>query len=215
MITEHSLPPQFDGILDTNEQVLWKGHPHLMPFLATGIPFLCLGLFWGLMDLQFIKAATHGAQNAKQNMPPEMIRDLDLRDIFHIEDEAAFSGIFLLRQTLEEEGVIMRLITIVLCQIFVVTLLFANNTQANEKRQKTQQQKSGELISYNELYIKAKAHTYKPGKRYRVLAGVIQAYDSLFPPDCRGNCGDKIISFCRVSPDKNYPEGEAQRISSL
>lgn len=48
--TSGGLPPQFEAILDRDEKILWNGRPALLPFLATGVPFLILGLIWGAID---------------------------------------------------------------------------------------------------------------------------------------------------------------------
>ena len=54
--TTDNLPPQFDAILDHDEQVLWVGNPTVIPFLMSGLPFLLLGLIWGAIDyFGFIK----------------------------------------------------------------------------------------------------------------------------------------------------------------
>lgn len=38
-------------ILDSDERAYWTGRPLLVPFLASGIPFLIFGLIWGAIDL--------------------------------------------------------------------------------------------------------------------------------------------------------------------
>jgi hypothetical protein len=54
--TTDNLPPQFDAVLDHDEQVLWVGNPTVIPFLMSGLPFLLLGLIWGAIDyFGFIK----------------------------------------------------------------------------------------------------------------------------------------------------------------
>ena len=54
--TTDNLPPQFDAVLDHDEQVLWVGNPTVIPFLMSGLPFLMLGLIWGAIDyFGFIK----------------------------------------------------------------------------------------------------------------------------------------------------------------
>lgn len=50
MTTDAQLPPQFQGILDHNERVLWLGTPKWLPFILTGVPFLVIGCAWGAMD---------------------------------------------------------------------------------------------------------------------------------------------------------------------
>jgi Bacterial PH domain len=57
-----TLPQQFEAVRDRDEQILWTGKPALVPFVATGIPFLIIGLIWGAIDyFGFIR-----------NMPGEM-----------------------------------------------------------------------------------------------------------------------------------------------
>jgi len=48
---------QFKDILDNDENILWEGKPTLLPFLASGLPYLGLGIIWGIMDYSFIKKA--------------------------------------------------------------------------------------------------------------------------------------------------------------
>lgn len=56
LTTESQLPPQFQGVLDQDEQVLWVGKPKWTPFMLTGVPFLILGMIWGVLDFGFIGA---------------------------------------------------------------------------------------------------------------------------------------------------------------
>lgn len=51
MYTDLSIPPEFEAIKDNDEEILWIGKPEFVPFLATGIPFLIIGLIWGAIDL--------------------------------------------------------------------------------------------------------------------------------------------------------------------
>ena len=44
---------EFRDILDTNERVIWSDKPHLMVHLASGVPFLIIGIIWGIMDSFF------------------------------------------------------------------------------------------------------------------------------------------------------------------
>lgn len=48
------LPPEFDAVKDNDETIYWTGQPKFVPFLAKGIPFLIIGLFWGAFDLFFL-----------------------------------------------------------------------------------------------------------------------------------------------------------------
>lgn len=50
MLSSSQLPPEFEGILDQNENILWQGQPKWLPFILTGIPFLAIGCLWGAMD---------------------------------------------------------------------------------------------------------------------------------------------------------------------
>jgi hypothetical protein len=46
---------QLADILDTDEKVLWQGKPTFIPFVASGLPFLALGILWGMIDYGFIR----------------------------------------------------------------------------------------------------------------------------------------------------------------
>ena len=46
MNTDIASAQLFEQIRDPNESVLWAGRPAFLPFLASGIPFLMLGLIW-------------------------------------------------------------------------------------------------------------------------------------------------------------------------
>jgi Bacterial PH domain len=50
MNTDISAVQLFDQVRDTNETVLWAGRPAFLPFLASGIPFLVVGLVWFCVD---------------------------------------------------------------------------------------------------------------------------------------------------------------------
>ncbi len=50
MITQNQLPKQFSAVKDEDEEFIWIGEPKFIPFLATGIPFLIIGLIWGAFD---------------------------------------------------------------------------------------------------------------------------------------------------------------------
>ncbi len=55
-MNETILPKQFEQVLDDNEKTLWIGRPKFIPFLATGIPFLIIGIIWFCIDyFGFIK----------------------------------------------------------------------------------------------------------------------------------------------------------------
>jgi uncharacterized membrane protein YdbT with pleckstrin-like domain len=48
----------FNPILDKGEKLLWTDKPHFWAFLATGVPFLIMGLCWGAFDYSVFKGAT-------------------------------------------------------------------------------------------------------------------------------------------------------------
>ena len=50
MTTDFDLPPQFEAVKDSDEEVLWLGKPHRTAFILRGVPFLCIGLIWGAID---------------------------------------------------------------------------------------------------------------------------------------------------------------------
>lgn len=41
---------EFRDILDSNERIIWSDKPHILVHLASGIPFLIIGILWGIMD---------------------------------------------------------------------------------------------------------------------------------------------------------------------
>lgn len=45
-----AIPVQFEAVRDADEEILWVGRPHLVPFLLQGVPFLVIGSAWGAMD---------------------------------------------------------------------------------------------------------------------------------------------------------------------
>ncbi len=56
MIDPQEIPPQFEAVRDADEEILWVGRPHLLPFLLQGAMFLVVGMAWGAMDyFGFIK----------------------------------------------------------------------------------------------------------------------------------------------------------------
>jgi len=50
MVSDTTIPRQFEAVKDNDEQIMWAGKPALIPFVATGIPFLIIGLIWGCID---------------------------------------------------------------------------------------------------------------------------------------------------------------------
>lgn len=51
----HPIPEEFNAVKDADETILWVGKPELVPFLLTGVPFLIIGLIWGVFDLNFFR----------------------------------------------------------------------------------------------------------------------------------------------------------------
>jgi hypothetical protein len=65
MNTDISATELFDQVRDPNESVLWAGRPAFVPFLATGIPFLVIGLVWFSIDFfGFILPMFEGGRRA-------------------------------------------------------------------------------------------------------------------------------------------------------
>lgn len=52
------IPQEFDAVKDNDETIYWVGQPLLIPFLATGIPFLIFGILWGAFDYFFFLQAS-------------------------------------------------------------------------------------------------------------------------------------------------------------
>jgi hypothetical protein len=53
MLTEKTNLPQFEAVRDSDEEILWMGKPAFIPFILSGIPFLIIGLIWGVLDFSF------------------------------------------------------------------------------------------------------------------------------------------------------------------
>lgn len=53
MLTEKSNLPHFEAVRDSDEEILWMGKPAFIPFILSGIPFLIIGLIWGVLDIGF------------------------------------------------------------------------------------------------------------------------------------------------------------------
>ncbi len=51
---------EFRDILDSNERIIWSDKPNLVVHLASGIPFLIIGILWGIMDMFFISGFMFG-----------------------------------------------------------------------------------------------------------------------------------------------------------
>jgi len=58
---QSSLPARFEGVLGKDERILWGGTPNFAAFLASGLPYLAIGLAWGALDLFFVIPATEDA----------------------------------------------------------------------------------------------------------------------------------------------------------
>lgn len=58
------VPPEFQGVLDSDEHLLWSGRPTAWPFFLTGVPFLILGIIWGVIDLGFIQTFMKGGASS-------------------------------------------------------------------------------------------------------------------------------------------------------
>lgn len=56
MLTEKTNLPQFEAVRDSDEEILWVGKPAFIPFILSGIPFLIIGLIWGVLDIGFFGA---------------------------------------------------------------------------------------------------------------------------------------------------------------
>lgn len=74
MNTDLSTAQLFDQVRDSNENVLWSGRPAFLPFIASGIPFLVLGLIWFSIDFfGFIRPMLPGHGRAPQGFTGFMI----------------------------------------------------------------------------------------------------------------------------------------------
>lgn len=58
------VPPEFQGVLDSDEHLLWSGRPTPVPFFLTGVPFLIIGLIWGALDFGLIRGMMSGGFSA-------------------------------------------------------------------------------------------------------------------------------------------------------
>jgi len=74
MNTDISAARLFDQVRDPNESVLWAGRPAFGPFLATGIPFLAIGLVWFSIDFfGFILPMFEGGRRAPSGFTGFMV----------------------------------------------------------------------------------------------------------------------------------------------
>jgi membrane protein YdbS with pleckstrin-like domain len=53
---------EFAPIRDNDEKFLWAGRPHYVPYLATALPVVLIGILWGCMDL-FLLESAHAGHN--------------------------------------------------------------------------------------------------------------------------------------------------------
>lgn len=63
----------FNDILDRDETILWSGRPNFTTFMCGGIPFLIIGMIWGILDLGFIIAFMGGASAVGVGMGPPLL----------------------------------------------------------------------------------------------------------------------------------------------
>jgi len=63
MITvDPTLAAEFEPIRDKEENLLWTGKPHYVPFLASAVPVLAFGMLWGCFDLFFLVMSHRGGK---------------------------------------------------------------------------------------------------------------------------------------------------------
>lgn len=55
-----NIPPEFEAIKDRDEQIYWVGQPTLIPFVASGIPFLIIGIIWFIISASIFGGAFIG-----------------------------------------------------------------------------------------------------------------------------------------------------------
>lgn len=74
MNTDMASAQLFDQVRDANENVLWAGRPAFLPFVASGIPFLVIGLIWFSFDFfGFIRPMLMGKGHAAPGFAGFMI----------------------------------------------------------------------------------------------------------------------------------------------
>jgi hypothetical protein len=74
MNTDIASAQLFEQIRDPNESVLWAGRPAFLPFLASGIPFLIIGLIWFSIDFfGFIRPMLLGSGHAPKGFAGFMV----------------------------------------------------------------------------------------------------------------------------------------------
>ncbi|HHU83509.1 MAG TPA: PH domain-containing protein [Firmicutes bacterium] len=78
MSTEKPNLPHFEAVRDSDEEILWMGKPAFIPFILSGIPFLIIGLIWGVLDISLFRVFT------KNSMMGEMSAFLTIFFIIHL-----------------------------------------------------------------------------------------------------------------------------------
>ena len=74
MNTDMSSAQLFEQVRDPNENVLWAGRPAFAPFVASGTPFLIIGVIWGSIDFfGFIRPMLLGKGHATAGLAGFMI----------------------------------------------------------------------------------------------------------------------------------------------
>src|SRR6266480_1664219 len=74
MNTDMAAVELFEQVRDPNENVLWAGRPAFLPFLASGIPFLMIGLIWFSIDFfGFIRPMLFGNGHALKSFAGFMV----------------------------------------------------------------------------------------------------------------------------------------------
>lgn len=68
MDTEHL----FHDIIDGDESIIWTGRPNFTTFMCGGLPFLAVGMIWGIIDLGVIMSFM-GHWPAAGGMGPPML----------------------------------------------------------------------------------------------------------------------------------------------
>jgi membrane protein YdbS with pleckstrin-like domain len=56
--------PDFQGVTEPGEKILWQGKPVFWPFVLHAIPFLVFGLIWGGIELGLVQAAAHDPKSS-------------------------------------------------------------------------------------------------------------------------------------------------------
>lgn len=73
MYTDSYIPPHFKSVIGCDEELLWIGTPTFIPFILRGIPFLILGILWGIFDFFFIGIAGNLASEMMGFIIPFML----------------------------------------------------------------------------------------------------------------------------------------------